>query len=400
MAQNNRANLGRIVICLFRFDLWSAEAIIEGLNEKQRLENIEHHFRYMWESPPPPKVLDGWLQSPELYHSQPLPALREYLDAKSERQLFTAIMNSSTKTFYTRLMLKRISKVLEQKAIHNYATQHLERAFEESQGLLIMQRPVSRGEYLVRLVHGLTESRVRLRAVIREARLFRDNIGEAFRAEGLNASALELLRGKLEALNEYYDEAYQELRGEEVPEMLMDSRRTQFWYTPLHELTKPALLISTPADAPYRDPHPHTPPPTPPAHAVDAYPLTSQLNFLPTLTILILAFSFVASILAYLCFSSTPPGHGSPTDAGFYQLLSGFVLQLLGIVTLLWPTVFHARLSGMAWFWTWVLAGTAAICAVLSILLYLGVSVGWSGLLAFLGQASMGAVSLMLIFRV
>jgi hypothetical protein len=62
-------------------------------------------------------------------------------------------------------------------------------------------------EYLVRLVHGLNESQLRLRAVIREARVFRDSIREAFRAGRLNISALGLLRGKLEALIEYYDEA-------------------------------------------------------------------------------------------------------------------------------------------------------------------------------------------------
>jgi hypothetical protein len=229
MALNNRTNIRRIVICLLRFDLWAAETITDGLNAEQRLENIEHHFRHRWENPPPPGVIDDWLQSPELYHSQPLPALLEYLDTMSERQLFAAIMNPSAKTFYTRLLLKRISKVLEQKTVHNFATQHLERAFEESQGLLIMQRPALRSEYLVRLVHGLNESRLRLRAVIREARVFRDNIREGFRAGGLNTPALELLKGKLEALNEYYDVACQELRGEEVPEVLMDAQRTEFW---------------------------------------------------------------------------------------------------------------------------------------------------------------------------
>ena len=92
-----------------------------------------------------------------------------------------------------------------------------------------MQRPATRSEYLVRLVHRLNESRLRLRPVIREARVFLNSIGEAFRAGRLNISALELLRGKLEALNEYYDEACQELRLVEVPEMLMDARGTEFW---------------------------------------------------------------------------------------------------------------------------------------------------------------------------
>ena len=118
------------------------------------------------------------------------------------------------------------------------------------------------------------------------------------------------------------------------------------------------------------------------------------------LNILILTLCFFTSIPAYLCSSSTPLSPGSSINATFYQLLSVDVLQILSVVTLLWPTVFHARLSRMAWFWTWALAGITTICAVLSVVLYLFVSVGWSGLLGFLGEASMCVVSLMLIFRV
>jgi hypothetical protein len=131
---------------------------------------------------------------------------------------------------------------------------------------------------------------------------------------------------------------------------------------------------------------------------VDAYPV--QLKNLPMLNSLILCFCFFASIPAYLSFSSTPVGSGSSTDTNFYQLISSNVLQILSIVTLLWPTVFHTKLSRLAWLWTWALAGISTICAVLSVVLYLMVSVGWSTLVGFLGEASIAVVSLMLIFRV
>jgi hypothetical protein len=106
------------------------------------------------------------------------------------------------------------------------------------------------------------------------------------------------------------------------------------------------------------------------------------------LNILILTLCFFASIPAYLCFSSTPLRPRSSTDANFYQLLSGDLLQILSVVTLLWPTVFHARLSRMAWFWTWALAAITTIYADLCVVLYLWASMGWSGLLGFLGEAS------------
>ena len=42
----------------------------------------------------------------------------------------------------------------------------------------------------------------------------------------------------------------------------------------------------------------------------------------------------------------------------------------------------------MAWFWTWALAAIATICADLCVVLYLWASMDWSGLLGFLGEAS------------
>jgi hypothetical protein len=111
-------------------------------------------------------------------------------------------------------------------------------------------------------------------------------------------------------------------------------------------------------------------------------------------------FFFLASIPTWLCFYATPVGYGSHLDANFYQLLSSNVLQVLGTVTLLWPTVFHARLSKMAWFWSWVLAGISFICAILSIIIYLVVSVRWSSIISVFGEASICVVSSMLVFRV
>lgn len=142
------------------------------------------------------------------------------------------------------------------------------------------------------------------------------------------------------------------------------------------------------------------PAPNPPLPAAIAYPERWQLRFLPTLIVLILTFCFLASIPAYLCFSATPPSPGLHTDANFYQLLSGSVLQFLSIVTLIWPTVFHTRLSRMAWLWTWMLAGISTVCAGLSLALYVWVSEGWSSVVGCFGQASICVVSLLLIFRV
>lgn len=139
-----------------------------------------------------------------------------------------------------------------------------------------------------------------------------------------------------------------------------------------------------------RDVRPQAPP-----YAVDSYPAQ-----LPSLNFMMFNFLFLASIPAYLCLSSTPVGPGSHLDANFYQLLSSNVVQVLSIVILLWPTVFHAKLSRMAWFWSWILAGMSLVCVILSVVIYLIVSVGWSSILGLLGEASICVVSLMLVFRV
>jgi hypothetical protein len=139
-----------------------------------------------------------------------------------------------------------------------------------------------------------------------------------------------------------------------------------------------------------RDVSPQIPP-----RAVDAYPAQ-----LPSLNFMLFNFFFLASIPAWLCFSATPVGPGSHFDANFYQLLSSNVLQVLSIVTLLWPTIFHARLSRMAWLWSWVLAGISLVCVVLSMVIYLAASVRWSSVLSGFAEASICVVSSMLVFRI
>jgi hypothetical protein len=228
---DNLSSIRRIVLCLLRFDLWAADTIADELNTQQRLENFEYHFQRIWRGLPPVKlkVLEEWLQSPELYHIQPVAALREHVETFSEQQLYSVIMNSSTKPTYTRLLFKRIEKLVEQKAINGFATQHPDRAFEELQGLLLAQRPATRAEYIVTLAHRLHEAHLRLKAVIREAKVFRECIEIAQEAGDLQfPPALQVLREKLEALNEHYEDAFRVLE-EVMSERLMNTQISQFW---------------------------------------------------------------------------------------------------------------------------------------------------------------------------
>lgn len=62
---------------------------------------------------------------------------------------------------------------------------------------------------------------------------------------------------------------------------------------------------------------------------------------------------------------------GSYNDGNFYQLLSISAMQLLGIGTLIWPTLFSGRLVNLPRVSAWILACTSIFCTVISIPLYL-----------------------------
>lgn len=72
-------------------------------------------------------------------------------------------------------------------------------------------------------------------------------------------------------------------------------------------------------------------------------------------------------------------------------------MQLLGLVTFIWPTLSHPRLFRLAWFWIWVLAGFSAVCSLLSIVLYLAVSNTWSFVVGFAGVVAQAIVQLQVI---
>lgn len=122
-----------------------------------------------------------------------------------------------------------------------------------------------------------------------------------------------------------------------------------------------------------------------------------------TLSLVAFFFSLLASYPAWLSYLGTPTGVGLWVDANFYSLVAGVILQLLGLATqilgpLLFPRVFHIRVEGEAKILTWIFSGFTFLCTVTSITLYGLVSVQWSGVVCFAGQAMMGLVQLMLVF--
>ena len=73
-------------------------------------------------------------------------------------------------------------------------------------------------------------------------------------------------------------------------------------------------------------------------------------------------------------------------------------MQLLGILTVIIPIVFNARLAKMAWFYAWILAGASIICAIVAIPLYLYTPTKWAGVLSYMATVAQVFVTLQLVF--
>lgn len=119
--------------------------------------------------------------------------------------------------------------------------------------------------------------------------------------------------------------------------------------------------------------------------------MRSCLNFIvPTVSLL----STIPAALAWVHGTTEP---GTTTDSDFFQTIVGSIMQLLGLVTFIWPTLSHPRLSGQTWFLIWILAAFSAACAVVSVPLYLYVPSTWSFAIGFAGGIAQAIVQLQVI---
>ncbi|KAF2630117.1 hypothetical protein BU25DRAFT_265852 [Macroventuria anomochaeta] len=107
--------------------------------------------------------------------------------------------------------------------------------------------------------------------------------------------------------------------------------------------------------------------------------MRAGLNFIVPIACLL------STMPAALAWSHGSRESGTSKDSDFFQTIAGSALQLLGLVTFIWPTLPHPRLVGQTWWFIWILAIFSAICAVLSISLYLVVPSTWSFAIGFAG---------------
>lgn len=137
----------------------------------------------------------------------------------------------------------------------------------------------------------------------------------------------------------------------------------------------------------------------PSASAATAFPKfpTAMQSSLVAIVPVVCVLSAVPAALAWKNGSNM---RGATTDADFYQAIAGAMMQLLGLVTFVWPTLSHPRLCSMAWFWIWILAAFSALCAILSIPLFLTVSSTCCFVVGFIGVLAQAIVQLQVITSV
>jgi hypothetical protein len=116
-----------------------------------------------------------------------------------------------------------------------------------------------------------------------------------------------------------------------------------------------------------------------------------------TLNLLIPAVLLLSCIPAGFAVSHATSSIGLTSDTDYYQAAAAMILQLLGLLTFILPTLSHPRLSQLTWLWIWMLAGFGAICAVASVLIYTRAPTFWSFVLAFAGSLAQVVVQLQVI---
>lgn len=119
-----------------------------------------------------------------------------------------------------------------------------------------------------------------------------------------------------------------------------------------------------------------------------------------TATVAILFAVILAAIPGYKAWQYSPRQPGTISDADFWFLVQGSMMQIIGLLTIVLPLALSGRLMIQQWFWTWLLFGVSFLCSIAPIPVYLYFPTEWSATIAFLGSAAQAFVTLQALFGV
>ncbi|KAF1831483.1 hypothetical protein BDW02DRAFT_571940 [Decorospora gaudefroyi] len=141
----------------------------------------------------------------------------------------------------------------------------------------------------------------------------------------------------------------------------------------------------------------HKPTSTPKSLKQPATALGTTDKMRSTLTFIVPAISLLSTIPAAVAWKHDDATLDSSRDSNFWQAISASTMQLLGLITFIWPTLYNDRLSQFTWIWIWVLAAISALCAIFSVPLYLLCPTIWSFVVSFIGVVVQAVVQLQVV---
>ncbi|KAH7345908.1 hypothetical protein BKA66DRAFT_478672 [Pyrenochaeta sp. MPI-SDFR-AT-0127] len=230
-------------------------------------------------------------------------------------------------------------------------------------------------QYIGQLGVEMEESHYQLTVFLSVFKELLNSIQAAARLALLSQEELQALQIKLQAVADYYPVAYSAAHGASGSEQHLLNAASESWWE-----TSTESRNSTPG---------------PGTTVFTAYQaseiMRSSLNFIVPIV------SLVSVVPAALAWKYGIVEKVTFTDPNFYQAITGSVLQLLSLVTFIWPTLSHPRLSRLNWVWIWILAGCSVLCALTSPLLYWFFSTTWSFVISFVGAIFQAVIQLQVI---
>ncbi|KAF7508415.1 hypothetical protein GJ744_009268 [Endocarpon pusillum] len=365
-ASTQASNLRKIVCSLIRLDLWTLDTLKSACFRKHPEVINRGVERYE-------EFLDAELLTlhvcEDLYEVGFEARLQGYFGRLSVQQLLEYVRDLRTSAYYAELMHWRL--VMAHTARSNLRGAQ---ASSDRTAPKYMDWCETYQEYLVQLEADDGDRQQKLKAVEREVRFLRGHVKHAVGSGDLDDATLMQLRRKFEALQDHYPDVHDCIHGNRRNILTYEH---VLWWDPDAEQRRVSQLDQAPE------------------HAVEAYTSAS-----PTLSFLVPTISLLSCIPAALAWSHASRQVGNAKDAEFYQLVSSSAMQLLGVVTLIWPTVFHARLGRLSWVLTWILAGSGACFTLLAVPLYLLLPTSWSALSSFGGSVALALVLLQLVHTI
>lgn len=115
------------------------------------------------------------------------------------------------------------------------------------------------------------------------------------------------------------------------------------------------------------------------------------------MTFLIPTVFLVAVIPAAIAWRLDQLSPGSTRDSNFWQTFASSLLQLLSLVTFLWPVQKNSHMPSLTRVWIWILAGFSATCAIVGVPMYLVGATIWSFIISFAGSLGQAVMQLQVI---